>query len=592
MICNPDIPLRALICAGLLTMVAACSETESERTPLEQAMAALSRGDGLGAEIILREQLAAGTPKTDLAAYLGEAELQQGELAEARRWLDGGDFSDETRGHGFHILGRLELREGNLPQAGKAFDQSYAVNPEDTELWVDIGRLRYRGGEQLQAVEASERAVEYEPDNPAALQFRAQLLRDAEGMHAALPWFERALAVNPDNIVLLGEYAATLGELGRASEMLAAVRRMATLEPGNRQVFYLQAVLAARSGRTDLARSLLLRSGMLDQDIPAAMLLSGVIDLQNGNYASSAQTLDLLAVKAPNNRRVRILLARALSLGGSYKELLFRFESEARLRSASPYMMTLIGRAHEALGERDQAAYYLDRAAQPLDRKLVALQGNTGVDEARTGSETGGGDTLSLVRGLIVGGQRKQAVVETRGLTNRFAGSADAFSLAGDALLADGDPIAALRDYRKAAQVRRPWLLTRRMVAALRMSGQSDQIMTLLETHLRGEPMNAAAAVMLARQAIDGGDWPRAAALIDHAIANGGKHDPELLGLRAQIAMRLNDSEGATLAARQAYDLQRMNGQATSILAKAMHDASGNAADVLLAKADRLDPNR
>ena len=53
--------------------------------------------------------------------------------------------------------------------------------PRDPLVWVEIGRLRYAGGEQVQAIAASARALEIGPDNIRALEFRAQLLRDAQG---------------------------------------------------------------------------------------------------------------------------------------------------------------------------------------------------------------------------------------------------------------------------------------------------------------------------------------------------------------------------------------------------------------------------
>jgi len=147
----------------------------------ERAQQALADSDGFGAEIILREMLAAGTHLPKIAALMGEAELQQDQPAEARKWLESGEFSPETRGRGFHMLGRVETLAGNLPAAGQAFDQALKSMPDNPELWVDIGRLRYIGGEQTQAVEASNHAVKLDPENPAALQFRAQLVRDAEG---------------------------------------------------------------------------------------------------------------------------------------------------------------------------------------------------------------------------------------------------------------------------------------------------------------------------------------------------------------------------------------------------------------------------
>src|SRR3546814_6376563 len=53
------------------------------------------------------------------------------------------------------------------------------------------------------------------------------------------------------------EDAATLGDLGRMRAMLAVTRRAIAADPADPRAYYLQAVLAARAGRFDLARVLL-----------------------------------------------------------------------------------------------------------------------------------------------------------------------------------------------------------------------------------------------------------------------------------------------------------------------------------------------
>src|SRR3546814_17442909 len=57
------------------------------------------------------------------------------------------------------------------------------------------------------------------------------------------------------------EDAATLGDLGRMRAMLAVTRRAIAADPADPRAYYLQAVLAARAGRFDLARVLLQKTG-------------------------------------------------------------------------------------------------------------------------------------------------------------------------------------------------------------------------------------------------------------------------------------------------------------------------------------------
>src|SRR5690606_24681831 len=131
--------------------------------------------------------------------------------------------------------------------------------------------------------EAAQTALKLDPEDPRAIEFRGQLARDARGLQAALGWFARGLESNPDDIGLLGEYAATLGELGRAKAMLKVTRRMIELGGNDPRAFYLQAVLAARAGNDELARKLLWRTENAFGETAAGLVLAGVLDLRAGN---------------------------------------------------------------------------------------------------------------------------------------------------------------------------------------------------------------------------------------------------------------------------------------------------------------------
>lgn len=576
--------MRGLLVGLALLALAACADSAPPPAPFEVAEAALERGDGVGAEIALRQLLEQGVRREELAASFGEAELAQGNLTEAREWLGDTNFAAASRARGLRMLGLLEMRSGNLAAAGAAFDRALKVDALDPELWVAIGRLRYLGGEQALAVEASERAVTLEPGNAEALRFRGQLVRDAYGMAAALPWFEAALAANPDDIDLLADYAATLGEAGRARDMLAAIRRMAEINPGDPRLFFYQATLAARAGDFDLARGLLSRAGNSERLDPASALLAGLIYLEEGNHASAAQTFDRLLRNQPDNRRVRQLLARALHLAGNHRELVYRFGPQAASPGAEPYLAQIVGRAYEALGERDEAAPLLEKAARAGRSGLTALSAAIPLDVVQARDDKSGRETVSLVRGLIAAGRPDAAVRAAEAFREAFPGSSDALGLAGDAYLAAGKPERALERYRAAAAIRQPWPLSRRMLAAHVARGDRAAAWSLLSESLAGEPANREAAAMFALLAFDARRIEQGQALLGHALALGGSRDPQLLALAAKIALQRGEADVALDAAERAYALQRRNPLAIGALIGALEAAGETEAARTLAR--------
>ncbi len=575
MISRPDLRLFGVSVAALLLSAAAAAVPADDA--LTEAASALARGDGIAAEFAARRALDTGAPRSEVAAMLGEAELMQGDLDDARDWLAMGEFSEATRERGFHALGRLEMAEGDLAAAAQAFDQALGSGTGSARLWVDIGRLRYRAGQHYLAVQAAAKAVTIDPDEPRALEFQAQLTRDSIGVVAALPWFERALEKAPDDLELLGEYAATLGESGRHKDMLRVARRMVELDPRHPRAYYLQAVLAARAGLDDLARRLLARTNGAYEDIPAGQLLAGVLELRTGDATLAIERFDELARRQPENATAQLLLGRALLAHGEANEVIVRLGPVAERPDASPYLLALVGRAYEQLDRRQDAARYLDRAA-------VAGPAVTGVLSA--GTDTAVAD-VAQVRQALAQARAGEALKFVTGLSDRFPGSIDVGVLAGDVALLTGDPDAALATYRRVAGVRRDFALIGRMVEAQRMTGHEDAATDILSAYLAQNPRSAPASAFLGRILARRGDWHRASLLFEHANNLRGE-DARLLADLAEARLALG--EPADEAARRAYALQRSNGRVAATLARVLQASEGSSreAQALLAKARKL----
>lgn len=581
------------LAAVVLAMPAAAVRGEGS-DPLDMAERAISSGDGIAAEAELRRALAAGLPRRMVAARMGEAEMLQGDLVAARRWLEAGDFAPGEHAYGYRLLGRLEIAEGDLPAAGDAFDQALRTAPDDGDLWVDIGRLRYRGGEQRQAIDAVLHALDLEPNNVRALEFRAELVRDARGMKAALPFLERALKRDPNDLRLLGEYAATLGELGRAREMLAVTRRMLDMDPKNSRAFFLQAVLAARAGKTELARRLLSRTSESYRRIPAATLLAGVIELKARNVTLARDHLERLYRLQPDNEYAQILLARAIWADDKPRELVERFGDRALRADAAPYLKTLVGRAYEVLGDRARAAVYLDLAVDRPDFRPVALPQSVALDvfAARWRSDpTNAANIVPYVRQLIALGRYDDASRIAEEHRIDFPGSSSAQLLSGDAFLASGDPAAALERYFLSAEIRLSRPLLWRMLAAYHELGQDDSAQALLTEYLEQHPRDSRAAARLGRFVLANGDGRGAQKLFQRALdLQGELRDPWLLQLLASAKLQQGNAKGAAQSAVQAYRLQRSSADAAFVLGTALREQGGHESLALrlIAKARRM----
>lgn len=539
----------ALVAAALLVLTSPLgARPEAVDAALSAAADAAAQGQGIKVEAELRKALSAGASRSDVAARMGEAYLLQGDLRNAREWLEPAQFSKSDEALGWRMTGRLLRLEGKLPEAGRAFDRVLALTPNDPLLWVDIARLRYVGSEHLLAIAAAERALQAGPDNPRAIELRAQLLNDSVGPVAAIPLFERGLEVAPDDLPLLIGYAGALGEAGRAVDMLAVVRRITELDPRSPLPYYFQAVLAARAGQIDLARNLLNRNGNRLSEVPAAQLLQAALELEAGNSAMAVDMLERLDRRQPFNTRVQLLFARALLAVEDHVRLRQRFGPLVARPDASPYLLTVLGRSYEHAGDRAAAAALLDRAANA---------------------------------GALPFAARERANVPAR------PGSFEGFVLAGDSALlrrANGDALAA---YSQAAQVRYPeWLMLRAAYA----TGNPAQGALLAERYLAAYPASLLAPRLVAGGAAQAGGWDRARLLLDNADLRLGHGDARLLADLSLAQLRSGDAEAALASADKAYRLQRASPVAA--LAKGMALAKlgrdPKQAKALLDKAERI----
>ena len=583
MTCKADRLVAGLLLAA--AVIAAPLAAAPEDDAIAEAVEALARGDGVAAEVAAKRALDQGATRAEVAAFVGEGELLQGDFADARNWLGEAEFSPDTRARGLHALARLEVSEEDFAAAIEAYDRRLAEGGETAQLWVDIGRMRYRIGDHQLALDAAERAIAIDADEPRALEFRAQLTRDAQGLRASLPLFRRALEVSPDDTGLMGQYAATLGDAGEHARMLVVVRALLEQHDDAAFGYFLQAVLAARAGKDDLARQLWWRTEAAFDATAVGLTITGVLEYRSGNPAVAAEKFDDLLRLQPFNETALLMLARARVANGEANVAIALLEPHAQRPDASPYLLVLAARAHEQLGERDQSGQYLDRAARLSRASIRPLPAFLPRDVS--GRIEDPENPVLQMRQMLSEGRTDEARAMVSGFLGQFAGSADLQVVAGDVELLTGNTAAALDHYRQAGQVRTDWPLVRRMVAALSAQGSPAEGRRVLAGFLAQNPRQQQAAVLLGRMQRDAGNPARATALLRHAAALGaGPDDPLLLADLAEVEALIGNQDRGLDAASAAHGLQRGNARVAQVfgrLSAMAGDETGST--VLLAKA-------
>jgi cellulose synthase operon protein C len=573
---------RALIQQGdfraarreLLNVIKA--DPNSTEALIAQAIVSLELFDGVAAQASLEKAIALGTPKSSVLHILGHAYWLQGDLDQAETALRDSGIPIANRAYAHRILGRVQMDKGDFAAAQAVFQSAIEQAPKDSRLWTDLARLRFVSADQKGALQTVEFALELDPNNIRALELRGRFMRSQFGLVAALPWFERGLQISPDDIPLLEEYALTLGEAGRNRDMLVQLRRIIALEGSNSKAFFMQAVIAARAGNYELARRILPKAGEAFNELPAAMLLNGIIEFELGNYNRSVDRLQRLLDIQPRNRHVRSLLAQAMVRAGRPFEALDTIQEIAARRDADSYSLMTAARAFEASDQTERSFAALDDAALALKRPSLPLPDPVTLIEAGDDVRRNPDDArvvVPYIRLLLLAGNIGMATREATRLQLANPGVVDAHLLAGDVAMTRNDASKAVAAYRQAQKISftRPVML--RLVDALDRVGDNKAASTTLAEYLAYNPTDLTALRLAGYRNLDARQWQTAISVLERVRQRIGYNDSILLANLARAHAGAGKIDIAVEYAGIAYRVAPANAMVTKIYADVLRQS-------------------
>ncbi|HTG38194.1 tetratricopeptide repeat protein [Sphingomonas sp.] len=524
------------------------------------ARAQLALDDGLGAGASLDRARAVGFDMDRVHQLRARAELLMGRADAARAELNAArpDYAAYTD----LVRGELAMIGGDHRAAAEILGRAVAARPADGAAWSLLARARRAAGDVASAIAASERAVAVAPQSTDALTLRGELVRDQYGLVASLPWFGRALQRDPQNHQALIEYAATLGDIGRTRDMLAVLRRATQVRAGSTQALYLQAVLAARAQRFDLARSILDRAGGALDALPGAVMLKAILDLEDGELEQAIRRLRTLVDRQPTSITARKLLAGAYARSDASRNAIGILAPVVERADADGYSLTLAARAFERVGERAVAARLLDRASLPTRSAAAAFSPDNSVTMLRARAQQAGGSPtprIALIRGLIAAGDNVLAAAEARSLVAAHPGVPAAHRVAGDVAMLTRRPGDAVQAYGRAAALRFDQSAVLRMVEAQAAAGRRDEAARTLALFLSQNPQNVAALRLSAQWQLAAGQFEAAAATLEGLRFRLGNRDAALLAQLAVAHLAIDNDALAAEYAAAAYALQPQN---------------------------------
>lgn len=556
------------------------------------ARALLELGDGLAAEAALTRARDAGVPDARLHPLVAQARLLQGDPAGALTEAAKADPADRV--YAARVRAQALAAQGDVVQAQAVLGSLIDADPRDARAWTALGRIRLSAGSVGPAADAAARAVALTPREPTALTLQGEVLRSRYGPAAAMPWFDAAVARDAYYHPALIERAATLGELGRNAEMLAATRAALAARPGSPQALYLQAVLAARAGNSVLARSLLSNANGALEAVPGALLLGGMLDAMEDKPEEAIQKWRRLAAIQPMNVTVKRLLGAALLRSGDPADALDMLRAIVIRGDADSYSLALAAEAADMTGDHVAAAQWRDRSQSGVTAAAASFAPVDALGTLVAGAKRAPSDptyVLGVIRGQIAAGDMAGAIAKARGLVAAGPGAPAAQLALGDALALAGRYAEAAGVYGRAADLAfdEPTLL--RLMDALGRIGHQRDAATALALYLSQNPQSVDARRLQGHLQVEAGQWDDAIETLEGVRHAVGDRDAVVLADLARAYAGSGDGDVARSYGRAAYALRPMNADAADaygVALAAAGDADG--ARTLFAKAAALAP--
>ncbi|MDE7472895.1 MAG: hypothetical protein K2M68_04835 [Muribaculaceae bacterium] len=142
-----------------------------------------------------------GTDKAEAYYYLGQLQLQAGNIAEAKKNFEAGMAANSSNGYNYVGLGALELKQGNKSAAESHFKEAKSLAKKDADLITEIARTYYNADPVGYAKEIEKTIAEAKKANkqcPAPYILEADMIA-GEDVGKAAQLYDMAQMFDADN---------------------------------------------------------------------------------------------------------------------------------------------------------------------------------------------------------------------------------------------------------------------------------------------------------------------------------------------------------------------------------------------------------
>lgn len=257
------------------------------------------------------------------------------------------------------------LKEAKFQEAIAEYQRSLEDYPENEAALFGLALAQTQAGMPEQAAVSYEAAIRINPQLWEAEANLGMLLGGQQRFDRALPHLQRAVELNPQSVQAAVSLARTLESLGRLPDAVAGYLKALTLFQNDSEKCDIYATLGDLYMRTKLwddAEKHLAAAWLCQRSAAVALQLAHLL-MRKGEFGRSAELLQPLAARQPEDTDVQELLGRALAKKGSFVEAASALEQALKHQQDSQRRQEIsleLAEAYQEAGQTDKALQLLE----------------------------------------------------------------------------------------------------------------------------------------------------------------------------------------------------------------------------------------
>jgi len=570
------------------------------RNMVEQAQAALRKGDVRTAIIYLKNAVTMAPKNGQVRAELGYLLLRTGDAISAERELrqaraDGADdqmvlpslfqamlnrnkerdlleqfpdpAADDKSVRAADILRARAIalqKVGQIDKANQAMDRSLGIRHDAPSL-LTRASLAQQQGDLATANRVTDDALKLAPTDAGSLMMKISLLQQQNQDQKALGYADQLVKYYPDTaapkVARIGVYL----KLKQDDKAKADVNSILSRQPGLPIGVYYEGIIKARA--KDLKGAWKLVQGLPPEFIrsqPAIGIAVAQIALDSGNKEVAHSTLSSVVAQYPQDAEARLRLGALRLQMKSPQQALDVLDPLKN--SKDPRAMALLGQAYARMRQYSQATQYFEKASQAgLSNNVLKTQ--LALTELKSGQSDKAISQLSelseqhpesaetagpLIAALLQGARYDEAAKVADRLAKASPTNPLPILYRGQVSMYQGDLPKAVSIFDAALKLDPKFIPARYYKSqALAAQGEVAAAKNELNTIIKQDPKNSLAYVKLAQIAIQEGNANDVASLLGKASAASPKDVTPKIVLAAYYLSRKQypQADGAVTAA-------------------------------------------